>query len=142
MYVANDREASHNKAKHRNGYAARCLRRYKGRTVELPSFQYHPDPIATGAIKASDEVCECCDKPRGYIYTSTIYAEEEIEFICPWCISDGSAANKYDGLFSDNYPLQESGVSQEAISEVCERTPGYNSWQQEEWQSLLNCIQK
>ncbi len=103
--------------------------------MELPSFQYHPDPIATGAIKASDEVCECCDKPRGYIYTSTIYAEEEIEFICPWCISDGSAANKYDGLFSDNYPLQESGVSQEAISEVCERTPGYNSWQQEEWQS-------
>jgi len=103
--------------------------------VELPEFKYHPNPIATGAIKTSDEACECCGRERGYIYTSTLYAEEEIEFICPWCIADGSAANKFDGLFSDDYPLQNAKLSEEIISEVCERNPGYNSWQQEEWQS-------
>ena len=38
-------------------------------------------------------------------------------------------------MFSDDYPLQNAGISEEIISEVCERNPGYNSWQQEEWQS-------
>lgn len=84
--------------------------------MELPEFKYHPNPIATGAIKTSDETCECCGRERGDIYTSTLYAEEEIEFICPWCIADGSAANKFDGLFSDDYPLQNAGLSEEVIS--------------------------
>lgn len=102
--------------------------------MELPKFKYHPDPINTGAIKESSEVCECCERVTGYIYTSTIYAEDKIEFICPWCIANGSAAKKYDGLFSDSYPLEEGGISEKIVNEVCKRTPGYNSWQQEEWQ--------
>lgn len=103
--------------------------------MEFPKFKYHPDPISTGAIKESDEVCECCGEARGYVYTSSLYAEEEVEFICPWCIADGSAAKKFDGMFSDDYPLHEAGVPEEVISEVCEKTPGYNSWQQEVWQA-------
>lgn len=103
--------------------------------MEFPTFKYHPDPISTEAIKESNDVCECCNEARGYVYTSNLYAEEEIEFICPWCISDGSAAEKFNGMFSDNYPLLEAGVPEEVISEVCKRTPGYNSWQQEEWQA-------
>jgi uncharacterized protein CbrC (UPF0167 family) len=103
--------------------------------VEFPKFKYHPDPISTGAIKESNEECECCEEARGFVNTSNLYAEEDIEFICPWCIADGSAAKKFDGMFSDDFPLQEAGVSEEVISEVCERTPGYNSWQQEVWQA-------
>ena len=103
--------------------------------MELPKFKYHPDPISTGAIKESNKLCECCKKTRGYIYTSSFYAKEEVdESICPWCIADGSAAQKFDGIFSDDYPLQEAGVSEKVISEVCERTPGYDSWQQAVWQ--------
>ena len=103
--------------------------------MEFPSFKYHPNPILTGAITESDEVCECCEQSRGYVYTSTLYSPEEVDFICPWCIADGSAAKKFDGMFSDDYPLQDAGVPQEVITEVCERTPGYSSWQQEVWQS-------
>jgi uncharacterized protein CbrC (UPF0167 family) len=88
----------------------------QGSLVELPKFKYHPDPVATGAIKPSEEVCECCNRARGYVYTSTIYAEDEIQFICPWCIADGSAAQKFDGMFSDDYPLKEAGVNEEVIS--------------------------
>ena len=95
--------------------------------MKLPKFKYHPDPIPTGAIKVSKEICECCNQARGYMYASSIYAKEEIEFICPWCIADGFAARKFDGIFSDDYPLQQAGISQDIISEVCERTPGYNS---------------
>ena len=103
--------------------------------MELPKFKYHPNPLVTGAIEASNEECECCGKEKGYIYNSILYAEEELEFICPWCIADGSAATKFDGTFIDDYPLQNAGLSQDIMSEVCERTPGYNSWQQEQWQS-------
>lgn len=77
-------------------------------------------------------------KGAGLYLLVSIYAEEEVESICPWCISDGSAASKYDGAFVDDYPLRRSSLSEEVISEVCERTPGYNSWQQEQWQSHCN----
>jgi hypothetical protein len=104
----------------------------------LPEFKYHPDPLATGAIKESDEVCDCCNQKRGYVYTSTLYSAEEIDSICPWCIADGSAANKYDGMFSDDYPLIEAGIPDGIIDEVIHRTPGFNSWQQEVWLTCCN----
>ncbi|MBV1774601.1 CbrC family protein [Burkholderiaceae bacterium DAT-1] len=103
--------------------------------MDLPKFKYHPNPIATGAIVSTNESCECCGKARGYKYSSVLYATEEVEVICPWCISDGSAARKYDGQFLDDYPLRRGNLPESVIEEVCERTPGYNSWQQQIWQS-------
>ncbi|MFI9835323.1 CbrC family protein [Streptomyces sp. NPDC051913] len=35
---------------------------------ELPVFRYHPDPIATGAVRASAETCACCERATGWIY--------------------------------------------------------------------------
>ncbi len=52
---------------------------------------------------------------------------------CPWCIADGSAAARYEASFSDDYPLLDAGVAADIVTEVCERTPGYTSWQQERW---------
>ncbi len=63
----------------------------------LPVFTYHPHPLETGAIKASDATCECCSKARGFVYTASIYCADEVECVCPWCIADGSAAEKFDG---------------------------------------------
>lgn len=103
--------------------------------MEFPTFKYHPDPLATGAIVTSNEVCQCCEQQNGYIYNSILYAEEEVEFICPWCIADGSAAHKFEGHFSDAHPLLSNGVPKDVVLEICERTPGYNSWQQEYWES-------
>ena len=56
---------------------------------------------------------------------------------CPWCIADGSAASKFNGAFVDSYPLIVSGISQKIVDEVCLRTPGFDSWQQEVW--LTHC---
>ena len=68
----------------------------------LPTFRYHPDSIATGSVKPSDKECRSCGEARGYIYTSSVYAEESLdEEICPWCIADGSAAEKFDASFCD-----------------------------------------
>ena len=104
----------------------------------IPEFKYHPDPMSTGSIKASDRECECCGKVRGYTYASNLYCPDEIEIICPWCIADGSAAKKFEGMFCDDYPLRDAGIDESIVDEVTLRTPGFNSWQQEEWQVCCN----
>ena len=37
--------------------------------MDLPVFRYHPDPIASGSIVASDAQRACCSARRGFIYT-------------------------------------------------------------------------
>ena len=60
--------------------------------------------------------------------------EEELdERICPWCIADGSAAGRFGATYTDDHPLIEAGLPESIIEEVTQRTPGYHSWQAEEW---------
>jgi uncharacterized protein len=104
--------------------------------MEFPKFQYHPDPLSTGSIKASAAVCDCCGSARGFEYTVSLYSSQRTKpKLCPWCISSGEAARKYDGDFSVPFPLQEAGIADSIVKEVSKRTPGYNSWQQEVWES-------
>jgi len=85
----------------------------------LPKFIYHTDPIATGSVKSSDRQCRCCEQKRGYIYTASVYAKDLLgDELCPWCIADGSAAAKYDAIFSDDQPLIEAGLPNSVIEEV------------------------
>src|SRR5262245_51685164 len=89
----------------------RCRAGRKGRpacehqgmtTEELPTFVYHPDPVATGSIVRATLTCSCCERERAYTYAGAVFAEEELEDeLCPWCIADGSAAEKYDATFTD-----------------------------------------
>jgi uncharacterized protein len=121
------------------GYVSNCSGEDYTENMKLPYFRYHPDPIATGSIIQSDEICDCCGEARGYIYTASFYsAVIDDEKLCPWCISSGEAAAKFDGSFNDGHPLRAARIHGEIIREVCERTPGYVSWQQEEWQAHCN----
>lgn len=106
--------------------------------MNLPKFKYHPDPLSTGAIEASEAICDCCEQSRGYICTAGVYAEKEIEHVCPWCIADGSVHEKFDGELVDSHPLIQAGLPQSVVDEVSQRTPGYISWQQESWMSCCN----
>jgi uncharacterized protein CbrC (UPF0167 family) len=105
--------------------------------MEIPVFKYHPDPIATGSIVASRGVCPVCEQYRDYAYYGVPYGIKELEKICPWCIADGSAHQKYDVQFTDpagvgGYKKWES-VPVDVTSEVAYKTPGFAGWQQEEW---------
>jgi hypothetical protein len=104
--------------------------------TDLPIFVYHPDPISTGSVKASNAVCVCCEKARGFIYTASAYGRQRLHgILCPWCIANGEAAVKFNCFFSDEDPLSRAEVPRQIIIEVTRRTPGYNSWQQEVWQA-------
>jgi uncharacterized protein len=106
--------------------------------MELPKFRYHPDPISSGSIIASDKPCQCCGKTRGYIYTGPVYSEEDLDdAICPWCIADGSAHTKFDASFVDTEAFDED-TPEDAVDEIVERTPGFNSFQSETWPSCCD----
>jgi uncharacterized protein CbrC (UPF0167 family) len=101
--------------------------------MKLPHFTYHPDPVATGMFISKEAVCPCCEKPTEIVYASQPYCVDEVEDLCPWCIADGSAAEKYEATFVDDLPLVEAELDEEIIEAVTCRTPGYISWQQEAW---------
>jgi uncharacterized protein len=106
----------------------------------LPTFRYHLDPVETGAIVASPSICRRCGQRRGYIYAGPVYAEAELtEAICPWCISDGSAAREFDAEFTDPDGVGDYGswdpVRPEVVEEVTRRTPGFSGRQQERWRT-------
>ena len=104
----------------------------------LPSFKYHPDPIASGSVRPSDTKCLACDRSRGFIYTGPVYSTEELhDAICPWCIADGTAAEKFDAEFTDIGWGVPKDVPREVRLEVSRRTPGFSGWQQEHW--LYHC---
>jgi uncharacterized protein CbrC (UPF0167 family) len=101
--------------------------------MNLPLFRYHSDPIASGSIVASDAKCLCCRQNRGFVYTGPVYAEKDLEdSICPWCIADGAAHRKFDAEFVDTEAFAE-GAPQAAMDEISQRTPGFSSWQSEQW---------
>jgi uncharacterized protein len=108
--------------------------------MELPPFRYHPDPIATGMIVASNDKCIVCEQERGYLYNGVPYCEEEVEelSICPWCISDGSAKDQLDAEFTDPASIGGGLVGTgppptEVVEEIAYRSPGFNAWQTESW---------
>ena len=101
--------------------------------MDLSAFRYHPDPIASGSIAASDATCVCCDRQRGFIYAGPTYCEAELEdALCPWCIADGSAAKKFEANFTDPTCFPDD-IPPATIAEIAYRTPGFSAWQSEKW---------
>jgi len=100
--------------------------------MEPPIFKYNPNAYKLGIIKKETATCPVCNQQREYVYDGPFYSEEEAENICPWCISDGSAAKKYDGTFQDEGSIEDVN-NENAIDEVIHCTPGYTAWQQEAW---------
>lgn len=106
--------------------------------MELPKFKYHPNPFSTGAFEDSDATCRCCGEARGCIYAGSVYAVEDMEYcICPWCIADGSAHEKFDCEFTDSAGVGAredwDDVPMKVIEEVAHRTPGFTGIQEEMW---------
>lgn len=88
-------------------------------------FKYHPEPLKTGAFKNDKAVnCDCCGKRTDIYYDGPFYTAQEVEYLCPKCIVDGSASKKYDGEFQDSANCDKVD-SVKFKMELCQRTPGY-----------------
>ena len=106
--------------------------------MDLPKFTHHPDPVASGVVLGTDQVCICCGIARGHVYSGPVYGESDLEKkLCLWCIFDGLAASRLDASFADAHPLIKAGVDDSVIVEVHRRTPAFFSWQEPEW--LTHC---
>jgi uncharacterized protein CbrC (UPF0167 family) len=109
-------------------------------TEALPSFPYHPDPIATGSVVESDDSCLACGQARGFIYRGPVYSagpEELSDALCPWCIADGAAAARFGAHFVDVGWGVPDDVPEPVTEEIATRTPGFIAWQGERW--LYHC---
>jgi uncharacterized protein CbrC (UPF0167 family) len=104
----------------------------------LPTFRYHPDPLATGSVEPSPAECRACDRARGFIYVGPVYAEQQlVDAFCPWCVADGTAAREFDAEFTDVGWAVPEGVPASVTDEIAHRTPGFHAWQQDHW--LYHC---
>ena len=101
----------------------------------IPTFKYHPNPLATKAFEESKEglVCDCCGGVTHIYYKTPFYSIDDVECLCPTCIANGNAATKFNGSFQDDLSIEEGVDDLDKIDELIHRTPGYCGWQQEYW---------
>lgn len=100
----------------------------------FPHFKYHPNPLATGVFDKSESVCPVCKQIRGYEYVGPFYSFNEVEGICPLCIKNGKAAEKYRLTFvnEDEIDSVDEGAF---VDELTKRTPGCFFPQEDSWPS-------
>lgn len=116
----------------------------------LPSFPYHPNPVGTGSVTASDAPCVCCGQERGWVYTGPVYAADAPDSgICPYCVAFGKAAERYGATFADGIhgvdggdgregcEGREGAVPEDVVAAILTRTPGFLAWQSPSW--LTHC---
>lgn len=105
----------------------------------LPQFKYHPKPLETGAFEQDKTIeCDCCEQQTSVYYSGPFYCVDEVEHLCPWCIADGSAAEKFAGSFQDDASIEgvefeydeedefagiKNTYPDEMLKELVERTP-------------------
>lgn len=104
----------------------------------VPTFKYHPHPVEnevfTKAKEGEQVICPCCEQETAYYYEPMIYTREDVQNLCPNCIANGKAAQKYNGSFIQD---AETVSDIEKTEELFQRTPGLITWQGEYW--LAHC---
>lgn len=83
-----------------------------------PAFKYHPNPLDTGMFTQGEpKTCCCCGRQTDIWYDGPFYGDlhanrstdpdddelpyEKMDYLCPECIADGSAAAKFQCVFQD-----------------------------------------
>ena len=118
----------------RSGHDA--VRVHSFRVLSLPRFRYHSDPLRTGSVITTNDRCKCCRRVRRFIYTVGTPACPP-RTVCPWCIADGKAAQRFDTEFNDVDWGVPAGVPASALDELRFRTPSFTGWQHAHW--LYHC---
>ena len=106
--------------------------------MNLPIFKYHPNCYDSNVFEKvkteTNTTCQCCGEPTDIFY-NTMYCRETVNCLCPMCVSSGAAAKKYSGKFVQD--AENIDDCADKTDELFHRTPGYVSWQGENW--LAHC---
>jgi hypothetical protein len=98
--------------------------------MDFPYFKYHPNPAAV--FETASGTCESCGVRRGREYIGPQYGRVEVEHLCARCIGDGTAAAKFNVIFTDPDGA-EPGPGRENVDELLHRTPGYLGPEGDPW---------
>lgn len=105
--------------------------------MELPHFRYFPDPAAAESIAPSTDTCRCCGRTCGWVFKGEIYGYcDDLKPVCPWCIADGTIANKHGGALNSLHT--DAVVPAEIRDEIECRTPNFATWQDLQWPDCCN----
>lgn len=108
--------------------------------MSFPTFTYFADPIGSRVCETSDSRCSCCDQLRGWEYLGSMDLPNNLDppdSVCPWCIADGTAADRFGICFHDESCLIDKSLPSTVVEEIVFRTPAYSSWQEPRW--LCHC---
>ncbi len=99
-------------------------------------FKYHPNIYENDIITKEIGVCQCCEKTVSE-YCNKLYAIETVRIICLECVANGKAAEKFDGQFIQDAEIDKVDDPSKS-DELFNKTPGYRSWQGENWLACCN----
>ncbi len=117
-----------------NALLPRKIRDQQPTQTIIPTFKYVPKSLEAKIFETGEiVVCDCCQQQVDVYYTGGIYAIEDVDYLCPSCIHSGKAAQKYDGSFQQDLMDDEQVTNSAFIQEILYRTPGYVSWQGNNW---------
>ncbi len=106
----------------------------------LPKFKYNPNCYENGVFSKVENdqqiECQCCGQKIEEYYLESVYCRDNVEIICPKCVADGTAAEKYNGTFIQDAESIENSIDK--TNELFCRTPGMITWQGEYWLSHCN----
>lgn len=74
--------------------------------MNLPHFSLYTNAYRLQVIEEVTGVCEVCETPQHYRYTGLFYSQEEVGYICPWCVANGAAVTKFSGRFNDEMGIE------------------------------------
>ena len=101
--------------------------------MEYPKFKYYRNPRL--AVKFDEEpvICDCCKNPT-HFYANSMYTTEDINAICPDCITSGKACEKFDGEFNTAINFGND----EAYEQLVTKTPPLSTFQEIDWPHCHN----
>ena len=101
-----------------------------------PFFRYHPDPLRSGVFVEHEtpKVCQCCGRQETLICEGPFYTDEEVEYVCPECIADGSAAKRFDMEYCE-IAAKDRVSDPKKDEELLHHTPGFYSYNGSCWPS-------
>jgi uncharacterized protein len=129
----------------------------------MPIFRYQPNAYDLGLFKKISPIkCSVCIAKTDLVYEGPFYTSSaDFGDMCAWCVHDGTASQKYSGVFQTavqhhGKPLsvsydEETGeylyihgdeeitpVLDDELLTILFKTPSYVAWQEPYWLSHCN----